>query len=119
MRGVQLLSTPVGRLRVIAFAEGVSCLLLFFVAMPIKYVETLGKDPMPVKYVGWVHGVLFIAFGIAGFLAMSARRWPRSAAAWGFVAALLPGGSFVYDAKFLKPEYDLERAEGSSARGLQ
>lgn len=114
-----MLSTPVGRLRVIAFAEGVSCLLLFFVAMPIKYVEALGNDPTPVKYVGWAHGVLFIAFGIAGLLARSARRWPWSAAVWGFVAAVLPGGSFVYDARFLKPEHDRERAAGDSARGLQ
>lgn len=114
-----MLSTPVGRLRVVAFAEGVSCLLLFFVAMPIKYVEALGNDPTPVKYVGWVHGVLFLLFGIAGFQAQAARRWPWSAAAWGFVAALLPGGTFVYDARFLKPEHDREQAAGGSARGLQ
>ncbi|QDU20712.1 DUF3817 domain-containing protein [Urbifossiella limnaea] len=114
-----MLSTPVGRLRVVAFAEGVSCLLLFFVAMPIKYVEALGNNPAPVKYVGWAHGLLFMLFGVAGLLALAARRWHWSAAAWGFVAALLPGGTFVYDAKFLKPEHDRERAEGSSARGLQ
>ena len=114
-----MLSTPVGRLRVVAFAEGVSCLLLFLVAMPIKYVAAFGNDPTPVKYVGWVHGVLFISFGMAGLLAMVARRWTWSAALWGFVAAVLPGGSFVYDARFLNPEHDRERAEGGSARGLQ
>lgn len=114
-----MFSTPVGRLRVVALAEGVSCLLLFFVAMPIKYVEALGNDPGPVKYVGWVHGMLFLLFGVAGLQAMAARRWKWTAAAWGFVAALLPGGTFVYDAKFLKSEHDRERAEAGSARGLQ
>ena len=114
-----MFSTPVGRLRLVALAEGVSCLLLFFVAMPIKYVEALGNNPAPVKYVGWVHGLLFLLFGVAGLQAMAARRWPWTAAAWGFVAALLPGGTFVYDARFLKPEHNRERVEDGSARGLQ
>ena len=110
-----MLSTPVGRFRVIAFVEGLSALLLFFVAMPIKYVEALGGDPLPVKYVG----VLVIAFGIAGLLAMQARRWGIMSGVYGFVAALLPFGTFVYDARFLKPEHDRERAEKGAASGLQ
>lgn len=114
-----MLSTAVGRLRVVALAEGVSCLLLFFVAMPVKYVEALGNDPTPVKYVGWAHGLLCILFGVAGLQAWAARRWHWSAAAWGFLAALLPFGTFVYDARFLKREYDRERAEAGSARELQ
>lgn len=114
-----MFSTPVGRLRAVALAEGVSCLLLFFVAMPIKYVEALGSNPAPVKYVGWVHGLLFLLFGVAGLQALAARRWKWTAAAWGFVAAVLPGGTFVYDSWFLKPEHDRERAESGSARGLQ
>lgn len=114
-----MFSTPVGRLRAVALAEGVSCLLLFFVAMPIKYVEALGKDPRPVLYVGWAHGLLFILFGVAGLAAMAARRWPVSAAVWGFVAAVLPGGTFVYDARFLKPEHAREKAETGPASGLQ
>ncbi|MBN9522974.1 DUF3817 domain-containing protein [bacterium] len=114
-----MLSTPVGRFRVIAFVEGLSALLLFFVAMPIKYVEALGGNPLPVKYVGWAHGVLVIAFGIAGLLAMQARRWGIMSGVYGFVAALLPFGTFVYDARFLKPEHDRERAEKGAASGLQ
>jgi len=51
--------------------------------------------------------------------AMAARGWKWTAAAWGFVAAVLPGGSFVYDAIFLKTDHDRERGERSSARGLQ
>ena len=53
-----MLSTPVGRFRVLAFVEGVSFLVLLLIAMPIKYVEALGKNPTPVVYVGWVHGGL-------------------------------------------------------------
>ena len=114
-----MLATPVGRFRVIAFVEGVSALLLFFVAMPIKYVEALGANPLPVRYAGWAHGILFILFGVAGVLAMGARKWGVMAGVYGFLAALLPFGTFVYDARFLKPEHDRELAEKRAASGLQ
>ncbi|MBX9583095.1 MAG: DUF3817 domain-containing protein [Gemmataceae bacterium] len=113
-----MLSTPVGRFRVIAFVEGVSALLLFFVAMPIKYVPALGGDPRPVLYVGWVHGILFMVFAIAGFLALFARGWRWPAAAWGFVAAVLPGGTFVYDHLFLRHEHRRELAERETGKAF-
>jgi integral membrane protein len=111
-----MLSTPVGRLRLIAFVEGVSALLLFFVAMPIKYVPALGGDPRPVLYVGWVHGILFVLFAVAGFLALFARGWGPMPAVWGFVAAVLPGGTFVYDHLFLRHEHRRERADRASGK---
>lgn len=110
-----MFSSPVGRFRAVALAEGVSALLLFFVAMPIKYVSALGGDPTPVKYVGWAHGVLCVVFGIAGLQARAARGWPWSSAWWGALAALVPFGTFVYDARFLKPEHAKERADAARA----
>ena len=112
-------NTPVGRFRVVAFIEGVSALLLFFVAMPIKYVAALGGDPRPVYYAGWVHGVLFMLYAVAGFHAMYARRWGVGPALGGFVASVVPGGTFVYD-RFLKREQMKEAAErGTSASDLR
>lgn len=105
-----MLSTPVGRFRLVALAEGVSFLVLLLIAMPIKYVPALGSDPRPVLYVGWAHGALFVLFAIAGFQAMFARGWPVSAAVWGFVASVLPAGTFVYDARFLRKEHEAEKA---------
>ena len=67
-----MFNTPVGRFRVIAFIEGISFLVLLLIAMPIKYVDALGKNPTPVLYVGWVHGVLFMLYAAAGF---AARSW--------------------------------------------
>jgi integral membrane protein len=105
-----LLASPVGRFRVIAFIEGVSFLVLLFIAMPIKYVPALGGDPMPTRIVGSVHGVLFILFALAGFLAMHARKWPKREVLRGFLASVLPGGTFVYDWAFLRGEYEAEQA---------
>jgi integral membrane protein len=46
-------------LRVVGFLEGISFLLLLFIAMPMKYIF---DNPILVKYVGMGHGVLFILF---------------------------------------------------------
>ncbi len=105
-----MLKTSVGRFRVIAFVEGISALFLFFVAMPIKYVEVLGNDPTPVRYAGWVHGILYILYAMAGFQALYARGWGFREGAWGFVASIVPGGTFVYD-RFLRREQAREAAD--------
>jgi integral membrane protein len=111
-----VLGTPVGRFRVIAFVEGVSFLVLLLIAMPIKYV---GGNPAPVLYVGWVHGLLFILYAVAGFQALFARGWGAKEALGGILAAVLPAGTFVYDAKFLRREEEKELAERSAASELQ
>ena len=52
--------------RITALLEGVSYILLLFIAVPIKY---LFNDPSYVKLLGMPHGILFIAyifFSIAG-----------------------------------------------------
>lgn len=46
-------------LRLIGLIEGISFLLLLFIAMPVKYMM---DNPVLVKYVGMGHGVLFILF---------------------------------------------------------
>ena len=43
----------------ISIAEGISFLLLLLIAMPLKYLADL---PLAVKYVGWLHGLLFIIY---------------------------------------------------------
>ncbi len=44
--------------RITALLEGVSYLLLLFIAVPIKY---LFEDPQYVKMLGMPHGILFMA----------------------------------------------------------
>ena len=45
--------------RIVAFAEGVSYLLLLFIAVPVKYI--LDND-LFVKILGMPHGVFFIIY---------------------------------------------------------
>ena len=85
---------PIPLLRTLALVEGASFLVLLFVAMPLKYFAGL---PMAVKVVGWIHGVLFVAFVAALVWTMIAARWSIGRGALVLVAALVPFGPFVID----------------------
>jgi integral membrane protein len=94
-------TTALGRFRAIAFAEGVSYLLLLFIAMPLKYWAGM---PMAVKATGWLHGLLFVLF-ILSLIEVSLRlRWSVIKTGLAFLASLLPFGTFVLDAKLLRPQ---------------
>ncbi len=87
-------SGPVARLRRIGYVEGTSTLLLFFVAMPLKYAANV---PEAVTVVGSVHGVLFLLYVAAVLHVWYARRWPLSRVALAAAASVLPFGPFVFD----------------------
>jgi len=91
--------------RKLSLAEGCSLLILFFIAMPLKYFMGL---PVIVKYVGWAHGILFILY-VAVLLILQFRyRWSFLFFVGAFVASLIPFGTFVLD-KYLRAK---ETAEG-------
>lgn len=86
----KLLSTSLGRLRIIAFAEGISYLLLG-VTMILKY----GYDmPQPNYVVGMAHGVLFLVYVILlGQVALT-YKWSWIKTSLAFLASLIPLGTF-------------------------
>ena len=85
--------------RKIAFAEGVSFLLLLFIAMPLKYFAGM---PLAVTIIGSIHGVLFIAFIILALLVKSEYSknfwWLVKA----FIASIIPFGTFIMDREWRK-----------------
>jgi integral membrane protein len=84
------------RLRALGTIEGISTLVLFGIAMPLKY---FGGMPMAVTLVGSVHGALFLA--LSAMFVVGTRRIPisKGLAAAGIVAAVVPFGPFVMDRK--------------------
>ncbi|MDP4588551.1 MAG: DUF3817 domain-containing protein [Flavobacteriales bacterium] len=88
------------RFRKIALWEGASYLFLLFIAMPMKYFADF---PVLVKYGGWVHGALFVAFSLYLLTLWVSLKWSFLRAAGMFVASLLPFGTFVTD-KWVKAE---------------
>ena len=97
------LKSSVGRLRIIAFLEGVSFLILTGIAMPLKYMAGM---PMAVKIAGMAHGVFFILFIFALIDVRISRNWGFGKLGVAFLASLLPFGTFVLDAKLLKKEME-------------
>jgi integral membrane protein len=96
-----LLDTPQGKFRLVAWLEGLSFLVLLGVAMPLKYLLGL---PMAVRVVGSLHGLLFVAYVVAVVEAVGSGRWSRGRAFWAMVAAVLPFGAFVFEAKLRREE---------------
>lgn len=86
-------------LRFMALLEGTSLLLLLFVAVPLKHMYGM---PEIVKIIGPIHGVLFVLFNIVLFFNVFKGRVTEVKAFIGFLASLIPFGTFVYKAKVLK-----------------
>jgi integral membrane protein len=85
---------PVNNFRRVAVLEGWSFIILLFIAMPFKYMLDF---PLMVKYVGWIHGALFIAYVLLMINASIQAGWKFGRVIWAFVASLLPFGTFVLD----------------------
>ena len=96
-----MLRTPIGRLRAIAFIEGVSYLVLLCVAMPLKYFAGL---PSAVKTVGWIHGVLFVLYLLAVAEVTIRHRWPFARVLGALAASLIPFGTFVLDKRLRREQ---------------
>ena len=95
-----MLSTALGRFRSISAIEGLSYLLLVFIAMPIKYI---GGEPYPVKIFGMMHGVLFIIFMLSLFEVKRKESWDVGFIFQLFVLSLIPFGAFLIE-KRVKPQ---------------
>lgn len=98
---MKLLKANINLLRTLAYLEGMSLLLLIFVAVPVKY---LLNYPIIVTIIGPIHGMLFSAFVISTLLT---SLWVWSS--WGFkttfkvlVACIIPFGTFYIDYAILR-----------------
>ena len=95
-----------GWFRKIAIAEGISFLVLLGIAMPLKY---FADYPKAVLVVGWIHGLLFISYMIAGLDVKATYRWNFKKTFTAVVAALIPFGPFILDKKILSKEAALSQ----------
>ena len=89
--------------RTIAFIEGISYIVLLFIAMPLKY---FANNPKAVQIVGSAHGALFVAYII---LALWVMRKYRKNFAWfvkAFIVSIIPLGTFAMEKKWKKEEVE-------------
>ncbi|WP_170008453.1 DUF3817 domain-containing protein [Bacillus fonticola] len=94
-----LMKHPVGRLRILGILEGISYLLLLFIAMPLKYMADISEA---VLITGATHGFLFILFVFAVINVFFSKKWTVRWAIGAVIASLLPFGTFVLDRQLRK-----------------
>lgn len=92
-------STPVDRLRIAGIIEGISFLILLFIAMPLKY---LFNQPQAVKMFGTVHGALFVAYCLVLLIVSLQMKWGLGKMILGFIAGVIPFGFLVFEKQFRK-----------------
>lgn len=101
-------TTAIGRLRLYAFLEGISLLVLIFIAVPLKYIY---ESPALVKNIGPVHGALFLLFVFNALLTGVEQKWKFGETTWKVIlACFIPFGTFYIDRKILKPLETKEQA---------
>lgn len=92
-------SGSITALRVVSAIEGLSWLVLLFIAMPLKYAT---DKPEAVSLAGRAHGGLFVLFGIVlAFAWWKNRRWDFGTATLLFTSSLIPFG-FLWAEKWLR-----------------
>ena len=89
-----LLRTSIGRVRWVGWLEGVSWLVLLFVAVPLKY---MAENPILVKVVGPIHGALFVALMLVVGIAWIDKSLKFKQALFVMVASVVPFGTFLLD----------------------
>jgi integral membrane protein len=85
--------------RLVALLEGVSYILLLFIAVPIKY---WCGDEQWVKLLGMPHGILFVSYILFAFLIKENENWGKKDLGIVLLASILPFGTFYVDWKYLK-----------------
>jgi len=80
--------------RLVSLIEGLSFLTLLLVAMPLRAYADM---PEVVYYVGWIHGILFLAYGALSLAVSHLRQW--SIAYWllVFLLGAVPFGFLVVE----------------------
>ena len=91
---LNFMKNSVALLRTLAIVEGISLLTLLFIAMPLKYYFDL---PQAVTYVGWMHGILFMAFVFVAGSVAQRKDWSEGFLFMLVLSSMVPFGMVVMD----------------------
>jgi integral membrane protein len=94
MTGAFDLRSVAGWFRLVALLEAVSWVGLL-VGMYFKYLGN-PRTEIGVKVFGMAHGLIFVAFVVAGLLAGIAFRWAAGAWLLAVLASIVPLGSVIF-----------------------
>lgn len=92
------LKNPTAQFRLICLLEGLSLLILLFIAMPLKYYF---GSPGLTKVVGAAHGGLFILYIVYTLFFAIKLSWSIKMIFLVSLASFIPFGTFYVDKKVL------------------
>lgn len=92
-------NTQIGRLRIAALIEGITCILLYLVAMPIKYIFDIDSA---VRIPGMIHGVFFILYLLALIPVYLKEKWEFKTLFLCMLASVVPFMTFWADHEYFK-----------------
>jgi integral membrane protein len=96
---IDLLKTKIGRLRIIGYLEGISLLVLIFVAAPMKHYF---GNPSLTTLMGPIHGAIFLLFLFNTLSVGVEQNWKFKTTTWKVIlACFVPFGTFYIDKKIL------------------
>ncbi len=95
-----LIDSSIGRLRLNGYAEGITFIILLFIALPLKYFNS---SPDLFRLVSWIHGILLIQFLHQSFVVKEEENFPSLFLLIALIAAFLPFGTFIFD-RWLKKQ---------------
>lgn len=95
---IENLKTSIGQFRLICLLEGVTLLILVFIAMPMKYFFA---NPIVSKIFGPIHGALFLAYVAYTILFAVKYKWSFKKIFWVSIASFFPFATFYVDKKVL------------------
>ncbi|SEM97377.1 integral membrane protein [Paenisporosarcina quisquiliarum] len=96
-----MIKTTLGQLRIAGILDGISLVILLFIAMPLKYWMDI---PMAVTIAGSVHGFIFVSYVLVIFYAQIRLRWNIIWSLLALAVAFIPFGNFFYDWQLKKME---------------
>lgn len=85
--------------RIVALLEGLSYVLLLFVAVPLKYWA--GEDFF-VKLLGMPHGLLFVLYIAMAYFLRERYQWNTWQLVLVFASSIIPFATFYVDRKYLR-----------------
>ena len=91
---------PLRVLRIASVIEGATLLLLFLVAMPLKY---MADTPLAVTIVGPIHGAAFLIYTALVFQSFLSRLISASEVARLMVVAFVPLGAWMVAGMLRRP----------------
>ena len=89
-----MLSTPIGRFRLLALAEAVSWAGLL-IGMFFKYVVV--RNEIGVQVFGPIHGAIFVGYVVTSLMVRASQSWDNRTTFLALLAGIPPFGSVLFE----------------------